>query len=120
MKALIIDDEKLLAENLSDLLELDEVFSSIDICTDPKQIENATSHAYDFYFIDKNFAHIDGISFVKNHSEKFSHNSIIIFMSGENIDTEVATLNRPCEVIPKPISISEVIAKIKSLRQKAS
>ena len=119
MKAIIIDDEALLAENLADIFEDEDVFASVDVCTSPEALENKLNETqYDIYFIDKNFSYINGIDFYTRNSNLFKDDSMIIFMYGEDISADIDKETYNFEVLPKPFNINEALDLVKKIAWK--
>jgi len=117
---LIVEDNKILAKNIKNILELNWFESEIVESAEEAE-KKIIKNKYDLIILDINLPWKSGIEFLKQLREKWNNIAILILTSKNTIEDKVNWLELWADdYITKPFDISEFIARIKVIlrRQK--
>ena len=117
---LIVEDNKILAKNIKNILELNWFESEIVESAEEAE-KKIIKNKYDLIILDINLPWKTGIDFLKQLREKWNNIAILILTSKNTIEDKVNWLELWADdYITKPFDISEFIARIKVIlrRQK--
>ena len=117
-KILLAEDERMLAEILSDTLS-DKDFD-VDLAYDGKQALNmASEKSYDVIVTDIMMPQLDGFSFIKQIRQKRNSTPVLFLTARTATDDVVKGFDiGGNDYLRKPFAIDELIARIKALAQR--
>jgi DNA-binding response OmpR family regulator len=120
MRVLVIEDEKKLASFLRKGL-VEESFV-VDLVYDGGEaIDHILSGAYDAIILDIMLPHRDGLSILREMRERHLNTPVLLLSARGNVNERVEGLNIGADdYLPKPFSITEVVARIRALLRRAS
>ncbi len=112
MRILIVEDEKALAELISDRLKRDHY--SVDISNDGEEgMDNALSGMYDLIILDIMLPKVDGITILKEVRKQDKDIKLIMLTAkGELEDRLLGFENGANDYVPKPFHIDELAARV--------
>ena len=112
MRILIVEDEKSLAQLISDRLKKDRY--TTDISNDGEEgLYNALSGIYDLIILDIMLPKVDGITILKElRKEDHDVKVIMLTAKAELDDRLLGFANGANDYIPKPFHIDELIARV--------
>ena len=112
MRILIVEDEKALAELVSDRLKRDHY--SVDISNDGEDgMDNALSGMYDLIILDIMLPKVDGITILKEVRKQDKEVKIIMLTAkGELEDRLLGFDSGANDYVPKPFHIDELAARV--------
>lgn len=124
IKILIIDDDKVIADILNDLLADEQRL--VDVCYDGlTAIECIQKNSYDLIIVDLVMPKVGGLDILK-YAKKTNQNSIVIIMTGyASLETAIMAIRegaydyirKPCKLEEIKIVIDNAIDKIKLNRE---
>ncbi|MCR5508748.1 MAG: response regulator transcription factor [Lachnospiraceae bacterium] len=112
MRILIVEDEKSLAQLISDRLKKDRY--TVDVSNDGEEgLYNALSGIYDLIILDIMLPKVDGIEILKE-LRKEDHNVKVIMLTAkaELDDRLLGFASGANDYVPKPFHIDELIARV--------
>lgn len=116
MRAVVVDDEKMNLDNLTDILSTIDGFSSIKAFQRPLEAMEYLKHHYaDVVFLDVRMPGLDGITMAHQITE-FSPDTNIIFATGYTHYLAEAFALHASGYILKPITRDAVVKEVKNLR----
>ncbi|HEV7405464.1 MAG TPA: response regulator transcription factor [Chthoniobacteraceae bacterium] len=120
MRILVVEDERKLASFLRQGL-VEEGFA-VDVIRDGDEaLACATSTPYDALVLDIMLPGRDGLSILRTLREQRSNVPVLLLSARSNLAERVEGLNLGADdFLPKPFSISEVIARLRALLRRAS
>ncbi len=112
MRILVVEDEKALAELVSDRLKRDHY--SVDISNDGEDgMDNALSGMYDLIILDIMLPKVDGITILKEVRKQDKEVKIIMLTAkGELEDRLLGFDSGANDYVPKPFHIDELAARV--------
>lgn len=112
MRILIVEDEKSLAQLISDRLKKDRY--TVDISNDGEEgLYNALSGIYDLIILDIMLPKVDGITILKElRKEDHDVKVIMLTAKAELDDRLLGFANGANDYVPKPFHIDELIARV--------
>lgn len=112
MRILVVEDEKALAELVSDRLKRDHY--SVDISNDGEDgMDNALSGMYDLIILDIMLPKVDGITILKEVRKQDKEIKIIMLTAkGELEDRLLGFDSGANDYVPKPFHIDELAARV--------
>lgn len=112
MRILIVEDEKSLAQLISDRLKKDRY--TTDISNDGEEgLYNALSGIYDLIILDIMLPKVDGITILKElRKENHDVKVIMLTAKAELDDRLLGFANGANDYVPKPFHIDELIARV--------
>ena len=119
-RLLIIEDDRDLARNLVDYLELRGYVT--DYAPDGYSALNLLGQeSYDLILVDLNLPGIDGISLCKRfRSEMYGKAPIVVLTAQDDIDVKISALDLGADdYVVKPVSLRELDARIRALIRRA-
>ncbi|MEE3078907.1 MAG: response regulator [Bdellovibrionota bacterium] len=122
IKALIVDDEKIIAESIQMALLNDGVITSISRANDGKSaFLKIKDHHHELIILDLNMPGLNGVDLIRKLKEIPSYKPTILIISGsvdgENIK-ELLSLGIK-NILTKPFSTKEIVEKVKTLLPKS-
>lgn len=119
-RLLIIEDDRDLARNLVDYLELRGYVT--DYAPDGYSALNLLGQeSYDLILVDLNLPGIDGISICKRfRSEMYGKSPIVVLTAQDDVDIKISALDLGADdYVVKPVSLRELDARIRALIRRA-
>jgi len=114
MKVLIIEDNQILAKNISKYLELEKIESHIEN-TSKLWLYEAITSDYDCIILDLNLDEIDWLEICKKIRDKAINTPIIILTARDKLEDKIKWLNYWADdYVTKPFEYEELLARIKS------
>ena len=112
MRILVVEDEKALAELVSDRLKRDRYV--VDISNDGKTgMDNALSGMYDLIILDIMLPKVDGISILKEVRKKDKEVKIIMLTAKGELEDRLLGFEKGAnDYVPKPFHIDELAARV--------
>ncbi len=119
MRALIIEDEKRLADALERILE-DQSFRCDKVYDGLSGIEYATSAEYDIILLDIKLPDRDGCVVVKHLRDVRLSTPVLMLTAKDSIPDKVMGLNAGADdYMTKPFAAEELIARVKALTRRS-
>ncbi|PZR77144.1 MAG: DNA-binding response regulator [Chthoniobacterales bacterium] len=120
MRVLVVEDEKKLAAFLRKGL-LEETFA-VDVIHDGAEaLERISSEAYDAIVLDIMLPNRDGLSILREMRREHINTPVLLLSARGNVNERVEGLNLGADdYLPKPFSITEVVARVRALTRRAS
>lgn len=116
MRAVVVDDEKMNLDNVTDILSSIDGFSSIKAFQKPLEAMEYLKHHYaDVVFLDVRMPGLDGVSMARMITE-FSPDTNIIFATGYTHYLVEAFALHVSGYILKPVTRDAVVKEVKNLR----
>lgn len=118
MRILIVEDERPLAEALTQILKKNNY--TVDTAKDGEAgLDNALSDIYDLILLDIMLPKMDGISILKNIREEGITTPVILLTAKGEIADRVAGLDSGADdYLPKPFATEELLARIRSVSRR--
>ena len=112
MRILVVEDEKALAELVSDRLKRDHY--AVDISNDGKTgMDNALSGMYDLIILDIMLPKVDGISILKEVRKQDKEVKIIMLTAKGELEDRLLGFEKGAnDYVPKPFHIDELAARV--------
>jgi DNA-binding response OmpR family regulator len=116
LRALIIEDERRLAENIARSVR-ESAGYAVDCAFDGKEgLFMAESNAYDLLIVDLMLPHVDGLTVVRRLRTSGSAVPILVLTARDEKESVVAVLNAGADdYVTKPFDLGELIARAKAL-----
>ena len=112
MRILIVEDEKSLAQLISDRLKKDRY--TVDVSNDGEEgLYNALSGIYDLIILDIMLPGVDGIEILKQLRKEDHKVKVIMLTARADLDDRLLGFaNGANDYVPKPFHIDELIARV--------
>ncbi len=116
MRALIVEDELRLAENIARSLR-ESAGYAVDIATDGQEgLFLAESNAYDVVLLDLMLPHLDGMQLLNRIRQAGQHTPVLVLTARDEKESVVALLNAGADdYLTKPFDLGELLARTKAL-----
>jgi DNA-binding response OmpR family regulator len=120
MRVLVVEDEKKLASFLRKGLVEDNLV--VDLVHDGDEaLERILTQPYDAIILDILLPKRDGLSILREIRRRHTHTPVLLLSARGNVNERVEGLNLGADdYLPKPFSISEVVARVRALLRRAS
>lgn len=120
MRVLVVEDEKKLAAFLRRGLVEDNLV--VDLLHDGDEaMERILTQPYDAIILDIMLPKRDGLSILREMRRQHSNTPVLLLSARGNVNERVEGLNLGADdYLPKPFSISEVVARVRALLRRAS
>jgi DNA-binding response OmpR family regulator len=120
MRVLVVEDEKKLATFLRKGLVEDNLV--VDLVHDgDKALEQILTQPYDAIVLDIMLPKRDGLSILREIRQRHTNTPVLLLSARGNVNERVEGLNLGADdYLPKPFSISEVVARVRALLRRAS
>lgn len=120
MRVLVVEDEKKLASFLRKGLMEDNLV--VDLVHDGDEaMERILTQPYDAIVLDIMLPKRDGLSILREMRRQHSNTPVLLLSARGNVNERVEGLNLGADdYLPKPFSISEVVARVRALLRRAS
>lgn len=120
MRLLLVEDEKILAENIRTGLR-DEKFA-VDVLANGKEAyEQAATEEYDLIILDIMLPGMDGISVCKNLRDDNIYTPILMLTAKDAIEDKIHGLNSGADdYLVKPFSFEELLARTRALIRRST
>jgi YesN/AraC family two-component response regulator len=119
IKILIVDDDRVVADILRDLIA-DDPERSVDVCYDGlAAIELIQKHLYDLIIVDLVMPRVGGLDLLK-HAKKVNPDTIVIIITGyASLETAImAVRDGAYDYIRKPCNLEEINVVVKNAIEK--
>ena len=112
MRILIVEDEKTLAELVSDRLKRDHY--AVDISNDGEEgMDNALSGMYDLIILDIMLPKVDGITILKEIRKQDKEVKVIMLTAKGELEDRLLGFEKGAnDYVPKPFHIDELAARV--------
>ena len=120
MRVLVVEDERKLASFLRKGLLEDNLV--VDLLHDGDEaMERILSKPYDAIILDIMLPKRDGLSILREMRRRHSNTPVLLLSARGNVNERVEGLNLGADdYLPKPFSITEVVARVRALLRRAS
>ncbi len=120
MRILVVEDEKKLATFLRKGLVEERL--TVDLLHDGDEaLEQILTRPYDAIILDIMLPHRDGLSILGEMRRQHNNTPVLLLSARGNVNERVEGLNLGADdYLPKPFSISEVVARVRALLRRAS
>ncbi|MGH7982950.1 MAG: response regulator [Candidatus Udaeobacter sp.] len=120
MRVLVVEDEKKLASFLRKGLVQENV--TVDLLHDGKEaLERILTRPYDAIVLDIMLPGRDGLSILREMRRQHNNTPVLLLSARGNVNERVEGLNLGADdYLPKPFSITEVVARVRALLRRAS
>jgi DNA-binding response OmpR family regulator len=120
MRILLIEDEKMLADNLK--LGLIEESFAVDVFYNGRQgYEQAATEEYDAIILDLMLPEMDGVAITKQLRKEKIHTPILMLTARDTTENKIEGLNSGADdYVVKPFSFEELLARIRSLIRRST
>lgn len=120
MRVLVVEDEKKLAGFLRKGL-IEENFVVDVIHNGAEALEQILARAYDAIILDIMLPERDGLSILREMRRQHVNTPVLLLSARGNVNERVEGLNLGADdYLPKPFSITEVVARIRALTRRAA
>jgi DNA-binding response OmpR family regulator len=120
MRVLVVEDEKKLASFVRKAL-IQETFAVDVIHNGDDALERIFAEAYDAIVLDIMLPQRDGLSVLRELRRQHINTPVLLLSARGNVNERVEGLNLGADdYLPKPFSISEVVARVRALCRRAS
>lgn len=119
-RLLIVEDDRDLARNLIDYLEIQGYVT--DYAPDGFSALNLLSgHAYDLVVLDLNLPGVDGITLCKRfRHELYGRTPVVVLTAQDDLDVKIAAFDLGADdYVVKPVALRELEARIRALIRRA-
>jgi two-component system, OmpR family, response regulator len=115
MHLLLLEDDPDVAAYVGRSLR--EAGHSVDICSDGRDgLYMAAAETYDVIVLDRGLPHVDGLTIVQTMRAAGNHTPILILSALGELDDRVEGLRKGADdYLPKPFSVTELLARIEAL-----
>ncbi|MGI8437444.1 MAG: winged helix-turn-helix domain-containing protein [Chthoniobacterales bacterium] len=120
MRVLVVEDEKKLASFLRKGLLEDNL--AVDVLHEGEEaLERILSQPYDAIVLDIMLPRRDGLSILREMRRQHCNTPVLLLSARGNVNERVEGLNSGADdYLPKPFSITEVVARVRALLRRAS
>jgi DNA-binding response OmpR family regulator len=120
MRVLVVEDEKKLASFLRKGLVQENL--TIDLLHNGEEaLEQILTRPYDAIILDIMLPGRDGLSILREMRRQHNNTPVLLLSARGNVNERVEGLNLGADdYLPKPFSISEVVARVRALLRRAS
>jgi two-component system OmpR family response regulator len=120
MRALIVEDDKTIAEFLAK--GLSEAGFAVDVAADGERgLEFATSSVYDVAIIDLMLPKLDGLALIDRMRSKGVRTPVLILSARRTVDDRVTGLQAGGDdYLTKPFAFAELLARVQALIRRAT
>src|SRR3989454_11115840 len=120
MRVLVVEDEKKLGSFLRNGLAQENLV--VDLVHDGDEaLERILTQAYDAIILDIMLPKRDGLSILREIRRQHTNTPVLLLSARGNVNERVEGLNLGADdYLPKPFSISEVVARVRALLRRAS
>jgi DNA-binding response OmpR family regulator len=120
MRILVVEDEKKLASFLRKGL-IEESFVVNVVYDGVEALDRVFAEAYDAIILDIMLPQRDGLSILREMRRRHINTPVLLLSARGNVNERVEGLNLGADdYLPKPFSITEVVARIRALLRRAS
>lgn len=120
MRVLVVEDEKKLASFLRKGLTEENLVVDL-LHNGDEALEQISNQAYDAIVLDIMLPGRDGLSILREMRLRHINTSVLLLSARGNVNERVEGLNLGADdYLPKPFSISEVVARVRALLRRAS
>ncbi len=120
MRVLVVEDEKKLASFLRKGL-VEETFAVEVVHDGNEALDRIVSEAYDAIVLDIMLPQRDGLSILREMRRRHINTPVLLLSARGNVNERVEGLNLGADdYLPKPFSITEVVARVRALCRRAS
>lgn len=117
-RIIIVDDDRELAETVSDVLK-DEGFET-EIYTDPRRVvDNLRNHPADLLILDVLMPRLDGLNLTAQIRQESSVPIILLSAKGESGDRVIGLRSGADDYIPKPFDTDELVERVRTVLRRA-
>ena len=115
MKVLLIEDDVLLAEAVSQILQKNSY--SVDLCSDGGSgLDNALSGIYDIILLDVMLPVMDGIQVLREMRNEHINTPVIMLTAKGELQDKIHGLdNGADDYVPKPFETGELLARMRAV-----
>jgi len=115
MKVLLIEDDVLLAEAVSQILQKNSY--SVDLCSDGSSgLDNALSGIYDIILLDVMLPIVDGIQVLRELRNEHITTPVIMLTAKSELQDKIHGLdNGADDYVPKPFETGELLARMRAV-----
>ncbi len=120
MRVLVVEDEKKLATFLRRGLMEENLI--VDLSHDGDEaLEQILTRPYDAIILDIMLPRRDGLSILREMRGQHNNTPVLLLSARGNVNERIEGLNLGADdYLPKPFSISEVVARVRALLRRAS
>ena len=120
MRALVVEDEKKLGSFLRKGLAQENLVVDL-VHSGDVAIDNILTQSYDVIVLDIMLPGRDGLSILREMRQRHINTPVLLLSARGNVNERVEGLNLGADdYLPKPFSITEVVARVRALLRRAS